>query len=95
MTTREYMQCVTAVEPQWLAEVGPMFYAIKDSIKTGREMLMEQRRTAISMEEEMKEAQRIIAERKEQSERSIAITPNPISHVGQRSNKSVRRRFGI
>ena len=30
MTTREYMHCVTAVDPQWLAELGPMFFSIKD-----------------------------------------------------------------
>lgn len=26
---QEYMQCVTAVEGEWLAELGPMFYSIK------------------------------------------------------------------
>ena len=31
MTSKEYMQCVTAVEPEWLAELGPMFFSIKVS----------------------------------------------------------------
>ncbi|XP_039136089.1 LOW QUALITY PROTEIN: pre-mRNA-splicing factor ATP-dependent RNA helicase DEAH7-like [Dioscorea cayenensis subsp. rotundata] len=31
LTTKEYMQCVTAVEPQWLPELGPMFFSIKES----------------------------------------------------------------
>ncbi|PWA98816.1 hypothetical protein CTI12_AA011460 [Artemisia annua] len=31
LTTKEYMQCVTTTEPQWLAELGPMFYSVKDS----------------------------------------------------------------
>ena len=26
MTTKEYMQCTTAVEAEWLAELGPMFF---------------------------------------------------------------------
>lgn len=26
---QEYMQCVTAVDGEWLAELGPMFYSIK------------------------------------------------------------------
>jgi hypothetical protein len=30
-TSKEYMQCVTAVEPEWLAELGPMFFSIKVS----------------------------------------------------------------
>jgi pre-mRNA-splicing factor ATP-dependent RNA helicase DHX38/PRP16 len=29
MTTKEYMQFVTAVEGEWLAELGPMFYSVK------------------------------------------------------------------
>jgi len=31
MTVKEYMQCVTAVEGEWLAELGPMFYSVKES----------------------------------------------------------------
>lgn len=28
------MQCVTAVDGTWLAELGPMFYSVKDTLKT-------------------------------------------------------------
>lgn len=31
MTKKEYMSCVTAVEPQWLAEAGPMLYLLKQA----------------------------------------------------------------
>jgi len=31
---QEYMQCVTAVDGIWLAELGPMFYSVKDSTKS-------------------------------------------------------------
>jgi pre-mRNA-splicing factor ATP-dependent RNA helicase DHX38/PRP16 len=30
MTTKEYMHCVTAVDPVWLAELGGMFYSVKE-----------------------------------------------------------------
>jgi pre-mRNA-splicing factor ATP-dependent RNA helicase DHX38/PRP16 len=30
MTSKEYMQCVTAVDPHWLAEMGPMFFSVKE-----------------------------------------------------------------
>lgn len=40
MTTREYMQCVTAVDGEWLAELGPMFYAVKDKSKTRQVQLL-------------------------------------------------------
>jgi len=28
---QEYMQCVTAVDGHWLAELGPMFFSVKES----------------------------------------------------------------
>lgn len=31
MTTKEYMKCTTAVEGEWLAELGPMFFSVKKS----------------------------------------------------------------
>uniref|UniRef100_A0A8C0L8V2 Pre-mRNA-splicing factor ATP-dependent RNA helicase PRP16 n=1 Tax=Canis lupus dingo TaxID=286419 RepID=A0A8C0L8V2_CANLU len=34
MTTKEYMQCVTAVDGEWLAELGPMFYSVKQAGKS-------------------------------------------------------------
>ena len=33
MTSKEYMQCVTMVDGLWLAEVGPVFYKVKDSTR--------------------------------------------------------------
>ena len=34
MTSKEYMQCVTSVDGYWLAELGPIFYTVKESLKT-------------------------------------------------------------
>ena len=34
MTSKEYMQCVTAVDGRWLAELGPMFFSVKESNRT-------------------------------------------------------------
>jgi pre-mRNA-splicing factor ATP-dependent RNA helicase DHX38/PRP16 len=36
MTTKEYMQCVTAVDPYWLAEMGPMFFSVKENFGKSR-----------------------------------------------------------
>ena len=36
MTKKEYMQCVTAVEPEWLAELGPMFFSIRSTDRADR-----------------------------------------------------------
>lgn len=34
LSLQEYMQCVTAVDGEWLAELGPMFYSIKHAGKS-------------------------------------------------------------
>ena len=34
MTTKEYMRCVTAVEAQWLAELAPMFFSLKEDFQS-------------------------------------------------------------
>lgn len=33
LTTKEYMQCVTAVEPEWLLKYGHVFYGVSASVK--------------------------------------------------------------
>ncbi|KAJ2255505.1 Pre-mRNA-splicing factor ATP-dependent RNA helicase PRP16 [Coemansia sp. RSA 455] len=30
-TSKEYMQCVTAVDPKWPAEMGPMFFSLREA----------------------------------------------------------------
>lgn len=34
LTTKEYMQCVTSVDPLWLAKLYPMFFSVKDDWKS-------------------------------------------------------------
>ncbi|CAM9411391.1 unnamed protein product [Hapterophycus canaliculatus] len=56
-TTKEYMTNVTAVEAEWLAELGPMFFSVKESYKTRLEKRVREREDKARMEEEMKEAE--------------------------------------
>lgn len=37
MTSKEYMQCVTAVDPYWLAELGGVFFSVKERNFSQRE----------------------------------------------------------
>eukprot|EP00200_Dunaliella_tertiolecta_P008619 CAMPEP_0202370528 /NCGR_PEP_ID=MMETSP1127-20130417/2125_1 /ASSEMBLY_ACC=CAM_ASM_000462 /TAXON_ID=3047 /ORGANISM="Dunaliella tertiolecta, Strain CCMP1320" /LENGTH=1402 /DNA_ID=CAMNT_0048966503 /DNA_START=21 /DNA_END=4229 /DNA_ORIENTATION=- len=53
MTSKEYMQCVTAVEPEWLAELGPMFFSIKDTHTTRMDARKKQKSNKAAMAEEM------------------------------------------
>ncbi|VDN34800.1 unnamed protein product [Gongylonema pulchrum] len=56
MTVKEYMQCVTSVEAAWLAELGPMFYSLKEAGSTRIEKRLQSIRKARNMEEELKQA---------------------------------------
>lgn len=55
LTTKEYMQCATAVEPQWLAEMGPMFFSVKDSDTSLLEHKKKQKEEKSHMEQEMED----------------------------------------
>lgn len=55
-TTREYMQCVTAVDPEWLAEMGPMFFSIKVSHTSRLEQRRKEKEHKEAMQTEMLEA---------------------------------------
>ncbi|MCL7028758.1 hypothetical protein MKW94_023658 [Papaver nudicaule] len=46
------MQCATAVEPQWLAEMGPMFFSVKDSDTSMLDHKQKQKDVKSAMEEE-------------------------------------------
>jgi len=56
MTSKEYMQCVTAVDAQWLAEMGPMFFSVKQSYSSRMEKRKKEKEDQEKMEEELKVA---------------------------------------
>ena len=51
MTSREYMQYVTAVDPYWLAELGPMFFSTKENFQEIEKKRIIEQKT--KMEEEL------------------------------------------
>uniref|UniRef100_H3AYQ6 RNA helicase n=1 Tax=Latimeria chalumnae TaxID=7897 RepID=H3AYQ6_LATCH len=69
MTTKEYMQCVTAVDGEWLAELGPMFYSIKHAGKSRQENRRRAKEEISAMEEEMALAEEQLRARKEEQEK--------------------------
>uniref|UniRef100_A0A673CDJ7 RNA helicase n=1 Tax=Sphaeramia orbicularis TaxID=375764 RepID=A0A673CDJ7_9TELE len=69
MTTKEYMQCVTAVDGEWLAELGPMFYSIKHAGKSRQENRRRAKEEISNMEEEMALAQEQLRTRREEQEK--------------------------
>ncbi|CAL8243662.1 unnamed protein product [Lota lota] len=69
MTTKEYMQCVTAVDGEWLAELGPMFYSIKHAGKSRGENRRRAKEEITIMEEEMSMAEEQLRSRREEQEK--------------------------
>jgi pre-mRNA-splicing factor ATP-dependent RNA helicase DHX38/PRP16 len=61
MTTKEYMRTVTAVDPHWLAELGPMFFSVKDLTNGRLEKRQKERDATLEMEQEM---QAVLAKQK-------------------------------
>ncbi|KAJ1920112.1 Pre-mRNA-splicing factor ATP-dependent RNA helicase PRP16 [Tieghemiomyces parasiticus] len=56
MTTKEYMQCVTAVDPYWLAEMGPMFFSVKETNWGHREARLRTQREQQGMQAQLRAA---------------------------------------
>ncbi|KAJ1919741.1 hypothetical protein H4219_001770 [Mycoemilia scoparia] len=99
-TSKEYMQCVTAVDAHWLAEMGPMFFSVRER---GVNNYQKQRGQDISakqaMEEELKEAtkQAEIDKANEEARRKTeaSLSRSKIVTPGMHARfKTPRRRHG-
>jgi len=94
MTSKEYMQCVTAVDAEWLAELGPMFYSIKESIQSITEGKAKAAERKEEMERELKAAEEeliTIAENEMTQISSRGTIATPGRSESTRSNKTPRR----
>lgn len=76
MTAKEYMQCATAVDGHWLAELGPMFFSVKETGRSGREKKKQAAEHLQEMEAQMQKAQKQITDDKLQAaQRQEAMMP--------------------
>jgi len=93
MTTKEYMQIVTAVDPMWLAEMGPMFFSVKESYKSRVEKKKKEMAEHKKMETEM---EAVLKEKslKEEQEKGqwLANRKTPIATPGRRAEPGTPRR---
>ncbi|KAI9990135.1 hypothetical protein PInf_020561 [Phytophthora infestans] len=72
-TSKEYMQCATAVEGEWLAELGPMFFSVKESFQSRLLKRMKEKEEAAEMESEMEASRHAKEEEaKEELEKKLA-----------------------
>jgi hypothetical protein len=68
LTTKEYMRTVTAVEPEWLAELGPMFFSVKQANETVLDVKEADRRKLLLMEEDFAKRRRLDDEAETESQ---------------------------
>jgi len=97
MTTKEYMRTVTAVDAQWLAELGPMFFSIKESYKSRMERKKKERDDMAKMDAEMKahlEERSLLLQEEEQ--KKMAAKEKKIEVIeGVTAMKKKPRRIGL
>ncbi|KAL0872222.1 hypothetical protein ABMA27_004619 [Loxostege sticticalis] len=73
MTAKEYMHTVTAVDGRWLAELGPMFFSLKETGKSNRDKRKEAAVHLQRMEEEMKQAEHKMAEERKKRDEDVPV----------------------
>lgn len=99
LTTKEYMRCVTAVDGQWLAELGPMFFSVREASGSGTDKKRAQRSHELRMEEEMTSAQEQLRQQREQ-ESKVVGSMSTIATPGLRKDDApatprIKSRFGL
>ncbi|KAJ2882524.1 Pre-mRNA-splicing factor ATP-dependent RNA helicase PRP16, partial [Coemansia aciculifera] len=97
--SKEYMQCVTAVDPKWLAEMGPMFFSLREagaSRKKHANLHQAKMESEFQLAQE-EEAARAAAERLRAQSRSASrsqiVTPGGANSIPR--SKTPRRHTNI
>ena len=87
-TSKEYMSCVTAVEGEWLAEAGPMFFSVKESFEKTLLRRQKDRRDQAMMENQLKrkQEQEASAEEEQRKQTSTLRRTQAIATPGGRSS---------
>lgn len=101
------MSCVTAVEGEWLAELGPHFFSIKESFETTLKRRQQKKEEGALMEKEMalkeyreekekrEKERRAVLDRSEGRGRSEIATPGRHANSTPRFMPKKRGRLGL
>ena len=87
-TTKEYMSCVTAVEGEWLAEAGPMFFSVKESFETTLKKRQEKRQQEAAMEHQMRHREVVEAAAVTEQRRATKESANEDAKTASGSRRS-------
>lgn len=86
MTTKEYMSCVTAVDGEWLAEMGPMFFTVKESYRTRILQRQREKEEKEKMELQMKEKQAELEKNKSKGGSFLSVLKEQAAAKKQQAN---------
>lgn len=97
MTAKEYMQCATSVDGYWLAELGPMFFSVKETGRSGREKKKQAAEHLQEMEQQMQQAQQQMeVDKMQAAQREEALVPKQeILTPGGATPRRTPARFGL
>ncbi|KAK4704953.1 pre-mRNA-splicing factor ATP-dependent RNA helicase DHX38/PRP16, partial [Phenoliferia sp. Uapishka_3] len=99
LTSKEYMSCVTSVDPLWLAELGNKFYSVREQNFSERERraadkaFQTESNAEMQLKEEFAQAQADKEERL-RAQKSVSSTPR-IAGVGTPLSRRTPRRVGL
>ncbi|CZR50812.1 probable pre-mRNA splicing factor ATP-dependent RNA helicase PRP16 [Phialocephala subalpina] len=93
LTSKEYMSTVTSVDPHWLAELGGVFYSIKEKGYSAREKRVTEVEFNRKMEIEAKMAEDKLREQQRLENESLKVAKKPVSSVVKKvaSHGAVRK----
>jgi pre-mRNA-splicing factor ATP-dependent RNA helicase DHX38/PRP16 len=94
-TSKEFMSCVTAVEGEWLAELGPMFFSVKESFETTLRRRQEKKVEQVKMEKELAEkSSQEMQDKKDRAEEASSLTASrnryAVATPGRQSSSTPR-----
>jgi len=86
-TVKQYMTTVTAVEPYWLAELGPMFFSVRESGSDAHTIQRQQQEEQRQMEYQQKLRDDLERQARAEETEALALGGGKVTHVGVRRQK--------
>lgn len=83
-TVKEYMQTVTAVDPYWLAELGPMFFSVKESSSDFHAKQRQEQEARRQMEYEQKLRDDLERQAKQEEAEALVRSGGQVVEVGKK-----------
>ncbi|CDZ97652.1 pre-mrna splicing factor [Phaffia rhodozyma] len=91
MTSKQYMMCVTSVDPYWLAELGSVFFSVREKNFDGRERSRAAKNFSKKAELELEMAQQRDAAVKEELLKKQAVVPSATPKIAGVGGMTPRR----